>query len=100
MSGYLVEIEYHDYDDDSYTDLIGPFRARDAAQRFADRLEATLPERPDGADGSVHVSVRSLQEPRIRPFVREARRFWAALAEEGPVDHFDSGANSADHWSG
>lgn len=74
MSAYTVQVEYDRYDDVPTDEFLGYFRSRATAQAFADRLTAALPEAP--GDDVVHVTVRLIHDPRIRPTVRQAREFY------------------------
>lgn len=71
---YIVEVTYDDYDDVSNDDLFGPFRTRETADAFAERVRAAVPS-DQSLDRAVSVMARWVQTPRIRPIQREARRF-------------------------
>lgn len=82
MSAYVVEVSYHDYDQDTETDLLGPFRSQAAAQAYAAKLRAVIPAPPESAEGLIMVRARLVQPPRIRPVTREARQFWANITAD------------------
>lgn len=81
---WVVQIRQEAFDDASLSGdtILGPFRSRETAEMFALRVAEALPEVPPDADGTIHVLVRQVFPPRIRPAVRSARTFIDLLTEE------------------
>lgn len=83
MTAYIVEVEYHDLDQDRTTELHGPFRTRAAADTFRDRLARAIgrmEQQPwggwtasDGNDRFLGVTTLALARPVVRVRAAEAR---------------------------
>lgn len=94
MASYAVEVTYSNPDDVDNTDLFGPFRNYDVAQRFVTGVEAALPT--TSAPVAVYVVVRVLQRPRVRPITAEVKR-WFRECEADAATDFGYLQNSSDH---